>query len=144
MYHQYMRSLHEDELLFIECCRNGNLQKLQNCYDNSQFIEYNFIKDFCFEEACKNNHLAIAKWLYYHEMPINFIDFINHTLFELVCENGHIEIAQWLIHIDWFSKISCHTNEDYVKQHIQCAYQNAIKNNHTNIISWLLETNLIH
>jgi len=111
------------EWLFMDYCKNGNLEAIKKIYLNiipSRLIhtyglliacDYNnlniiqflvtikhnpdiYYDDCYFIYACKQNRLEIAKWIYLQHEPK--IETIN-SIFHYACKNNKSEIIKWLL-----------------------------------------------
>lgn len=105
--------------LFINCFKNGSLNIAIWIYSLIGVIDSTILRD-CFLKSCMNNHLEMAKWLYYtfnilnpsdevmqHICSKGSMEFYNWALsvgynvindatflFYIACSNGHLEISQ--------------------------------------------------
>lgn len=86
-------NIHDDfELGFRRCCGNGYFENAKFIYYHQPF--YIHIANYsAFEEACRNGHTNIAKWIYSIDSSIgtNYLNYIQ--------QNSPKYIAEWIQYI---------------------------------------------
>jgi hypothetical protein len=118
------------EEVFRNACSNGNIDLakwLISLDDKTNFkIYYNrvcddqymyfcgnniMIIDYLFINACKIDHLEMAKWLMSFDDKPN-IHINNEEPFRVACNNSNLELAKWLYSLD--NTINIHNNHDII------------------------------
>jgi ankyrin repeat protein len=118
---------------FIDLCKHGNLQKIQEYYCN-YYNDFNKILDIsadnesAFVCACDYGHLELAQWLLEMKPDID-ISAGGDDAFCFACYNGHLKVAQWLLHLKPTIDVFVYNN---------CAFGWACKNGHLAVAQWLV------
>ena len=117
---------------FIDLCKHGNLQKIQEYYCN-YYNDFNKILDIsadnesAFVCACDYGHLEVAQWLLEMKPDID-ISAGGDDAFCFACYNGHLKVAQWLLYLKPTIDVFVYNN---------CAFGWACKNGHLEVAQWL-------
>jgi ankyrin repeat protein len=155
------------ETNFIELIKTGNLEEIQQFYNNNNTINISVDLDDAFQIACYQGHVHVAKWLLNIKPDINFLQFVE-SVFQFTCigkpDKTLIDVAKWLVSIE--PTVDVYTFRTYVnykklfkyacKHNFELAqflfdtktevheyarkdehFLVAIKNNHHDIASWL-------
>ena len=118
---------------FIDLCKHGNLQKIQEYYCN-YYNDFNKILDIsadnesAFVCACDYGHLEVAQWLLEMKPDID-ISAGGDDAFCFACYNGHLKVAQWLLYLKPTIDVFVYNN---------CAFGWACKNGHLAVAQWLV------
>lgn len=118
--------------IFLESCKEGNLEKCVMMYSNKNVSINNVILNRGFNLACNNGHLLVMQWLLSVKQDINMC-VNNEEIFVSVCSNGYLSIAKWLLSINPAINMSSNNNE--------LCFQNACANGHLLVAQWLLSVN---
>ena len=129
-----------DEL--IENCRQGNLNRILQIYNETEYINMNIQNDILFRISCANNYIDIALWLYNLHTTDQTQRRINihagtEDSFRWSCEKGHFEIAKWLyrVGIEENTPINIHIFNEY-------PFRWSCINGHFEIALWLYTISL--
>jgi hypothetical protein len=89
------------------------------------FQSYSFPRDAhtCFEKACRDGNVQLAKWVY----SLGEINLTDMCLFEAACNDGKLEVAKWLHSI---GHGDCSANNGFV--FAQACYLNQLE-----VAKWL-------
>lgn len=127
--------------LFIKACKEGRLidaqwmYSLQNVQWTRSLNDLDDLWNKSFENACINNHLDVAQWLF-SQCNIN-IHHNNEYFFRLSCACGCLEIVQWI-----FSQGNVDIN-NHTPPLLKYTYGHyteiTIKSDNTDILQFLLE-----
>jgi ankyrin repeat protein len=122
----------EMEDQFCHLIRNGNLQEIQEFYNNNPSVDI-FADDehdecaFC--DACHFGHIEVAKWLLLIN-PDSNISINNGRAFRHACAEGHLEVAKWLLELK--SDIDISAENETTFRFVCC-------HGHLEVAKWLLE-----
>lgn len=106
---------------FIRLCDNNKIDNMKQLkLDNP---EMNVVQ--AFRSACTFGHFAIVRWLVTYNIDLKDLE----IGFSLACAFGHLEIVKWLKKT--YPGINITFDDD---KPIKMAY----KNNHINVINWLI------
>ena len=86
----------EDQI--FDLMRGGNLQAIQEFYNNNPTINNSSNDEYAFGSACSYGLLEVAKWLLQVKPDID-ISADNEYVFCCVCAHGHLDVAKWLLEI---------------------------------------------
>ncbi len=78
------------------CCSSGNSEMVSWILKTKKGISVRFNNDICLNEACDNNHLLVARILYYYDKTVN-LGLNGGQLFRQGCNRQHIDLVEWLI-----------------------------------------------
>lgn len=81
---------------FVEACKNGDLKLAKEIY-NGGGIDYHAKEEYAFQYACANDHLEVAKWLFFELGGIDH-HVINDVCFTWACGWGNLKVAKWLFY----------------------------------------------
>jgi len=87
------------ETNFIELIKTGNLEEIQQFYNNNT-INISANQDDAFQIACYQGHIHVAKWLLDIKHDIGFSRFVENVFKEACLGEPLIDVAKWLISIE--------------------------------------------
>ena len=117
-----------EEQIF-DLMRNGNLQSIQEFYNNNPNINNSSNDEYAFGSACSYGLLEVAKWLLEVKPNID-ISANDERAFCSACGEGHLEVAKWLLQVK--PDIDISADNEYVFCCV-CAH------GHLDVAKWLLE-----
>ncbi len=155
--HSLIPQLDNIELFFIIACKNGKLDIAiwlkEKGLDLTKYHDEQLnIGQYCFVEACINNHVEIVKFLISLDIDICIeteYDLHNGVLFFLMflhsCTYENIEIAQWLYSLKMDSyRItfeSIYVNYDTERSLIRDSFRDSFIHNNLELSKWLHNLN---
>lgn len=83
--------------LFASICGSKSLEMAQYALEINPSIDIHMREDFAFKNACWNNRLDIAKWLF--EMGDINIHMNKYELFSNACLSNKLDMVNWFIEV---------------------------------------------
>lgn len=122
----------KQEELFIECCKNGEINQLKQLIENLEFeLSFKLFEEgFCF--GFLNGHLDILKLLYSLQYKYGEIEIGTDEVFIESCLRGYIDIAKWLFSLGIIND----KNNVFYK-----AFYESCRNGHIELAKWLFSLN---
>lgn len=108
---------------FKIACTHGQIDIANRLIQDTRFDDYMY--DAGFENACRNGHLTLAKWIYGLCQPT-----VKMSLYFKVCQAGHLHVLQWFSTLDTVSNQCFNTYE--ISLNLACS------SGHLDIVKWLV------
>lgn len=127
------REIDTNRYLFAYICGSKSLEMAQYVLEIKPSIDIHMREDFAFKNACRNNHLDIAKWLF--EMGGINIHMNKYELFSKACLSNQLDM------VNWFIEVSHKSGErfDLADMRVDNLFTDVCKRKHMNIAQILVK-----